>query len=521
MTTEQRQSLLPGREGALALVVTAVVLLLRIGFGSQVQFCGTPDSCAYFGLAQSLGRGEGFRAPFLFDLQQSTLSLPTHAIEYWRPGTSFFLLLAKPFSGVTLHGSIAMTALSSVAFAAAAWFLALKTTGSRRIALGAYLVCLVLPPLWINALSPDSGLFYGMAVGWFLALMTVRRSSLWQDGLALACVAITYSIRNDGVLLLLPLAAVLWQRRRLGERGATAGYAAAMLVGFCLALAPIHLLNWRVLGTAFPSGTSRALFLDGFEGFSLYRQPVNLHTLLATGAVHLLKVRVNVFALVVYRNLALGIGFAVIFLPMLLARHADPNDSETSSPEYTGPGVFLLGVLLMYTLLMPVIGEFSALRAFLGVLPLASVMVAVAIVRLTRDRRLAQALCAAVIAAYLIDGVMTDRRVVDGGKSLAEDVHTLSRELAAAGAQPATAVLMAANPVQLSVTTGYTTVTLPSNGVTAIAELAKEVGVTHVLVNASYSAAEIVQLRTLLRPVKETELSASHVLLMELPRRAP
>jgi hypothetical protein len=274
-----------------------------------------------------------------------------------------------------------------------------------------------------------------------------------------------------------------------------------------------------VLGTAFPSGTSRALFVDGFDGFSLYHQAVNIHTLLATGLSHLLKVRVVTFSSVVYRNLALGIGFGVVFLPLLFARREAVDDDETRAPEYTGAAAFLLGVLLMYTVLMPVIGEFSALRAFLGLLPLAAVLIVVAILRLARDKRLAVGLVASVIAAYLVSGVMLARRDVETANEIGAGVQTLERELHNAGVEPTTAVLMAASPVQLSVMTGYTTVTLPSNGADAMRGLAGEVGVTHVLVDGSYKPADVERIRAALQPVREQELPESRVLLLTLPAR--
>ena len=108
-----------------------------------------------------------------------------------------------------------MTMLAGIVWALAAWFVAMRTTGSRKIALASYTLCFLFSAGWGGSLTPDPTLFYAAAIAWFLALFTVERQGTVQDVIALACVGVAYMIRNDaGLLLLVPLVAVLVLRVR-------------------------------------------------------------------------------------------------------------------------------------------------------------------------------------------------------------------------------------------------------------------------------------------------------------------
>lgn len=521
-------------EARVAAGLALVVVAVRLWLARPLSFCGTPDACYYLGMAQNLASGQGFRARFLYDFQQAHLTLPNTGIEYWRPGISLLLALLKPLGGVTLHSSIVVTVLVGVLYAAAAWHVAMTAYGERRLALGSFALCLLSTPGWNGSLTPDSALYYGAAVAWFLALFTVRRQGLAHDVVALACVCVAYLVRNDAVLLLFPLLAVLWARYRRSvaqvqeagpRRGGSLAYAALMLVGFGVALVPMHLLYKAVLGTAFPGGTSQALYLNELSDFVRYDAPVSLHSLLAHGLKHLITFRAVTLFTVVYRIGALMIGYAaLVFLPGLFVREkgtatagSPPPAAQSQLPELIGPGVFLVTVLLVYSLVLPAIGGFSALRSAVGVLPLVSVLVMVAIVRVSRSPRIAVALASAVIVANAVSGFMDDRRDVPAMNQMAAEDRTEARQLAALGADPGTAVVMTGDPVQFSVTTGYSTVALPINGLDAIAQAARDLHATHVMLNTEDLPASSDELNRRLQPLRSAVLPAEHTLVLELP----
>lgn len=505
---------------ALAVLVTA----LRILLARSVSFCGTPDACFYLGMAQNLSAGRGFHARFLYDLQQAHPTLPNTGIEYWRPGISLLLMLLRPLGGVTLRSSIVLTVFVGVLFSAAAWHIAVQTYRDRRIALGSFALVLLSSSVWIGSGSPDSGLYYGAAVAWFLALFTVRRQGLLQDVGALLCVSLAYFIRNDAALLLVPLAAVLWARsRRQPAPRSNLVYTAFILAGFIVALAPMHLLYHRVLGTAFPSGTSQALYLNDLSDFGRYQDPVSLHTLLGHGVRHLIQFRITTFATVVYRIAVLMIGYpALVFLPGLFVRDGRAPSLEPQAPsvlpEAVGPGSFALVTLLVYSLVLPAIGGFSALRTAVGLMPLASVLVMVAIARVCRTPRLAGWIAAGVIAANGLAGLMEVRRDLPAANQIGAADRVEAQALAQLNANPASAVVLTNDPVQFSVTTSYATIVLPSNGLDAIVDAARDFHATHAILDSDSLPASPEVLLQRLHPVRAINLSQEHTLVLELPQ---
>ena len=520
---------MPGGERRAAAVFTVFIAAIRLWFARKVTFCGTPDSCYALGLAQDIAKYHAFRVPFLFDLQLSHLQVPNTGLEYWRPGVSLVFLLLKPFGGVTLHGALLVTILAGIVWALAAWFVAMRTTGSKRIALASYALCLLLSPGWGGSLTPDPTLFYAAAIAWFLALFTVERQGLVQDLIALACVGAAYMIRNDAGLLLVPLITVLVLRRRAARRvdrasaGSSAVYAVAMLVGFGLALAPMHVLYKHVVGTAFPAGAGQALYLNDLSDFSNYGAPVSLHTMLAHGVKHLVAMRVSATALILYRVLALVLGYpALVFLPSLMERWSGQRDAEVPLPELAGPVAFGAVVLLVYCLVLPAVGVFSALRSSSALLPVVSVVVIVAILRAARTRRLAVILAGTVIAIYLVSGVMDDRRSIDSLNEIGDADRAQARTLAAMGAMPEgtpnrPTLVITADPVQFSVTTGYPAIAMPGNGLDAITKEALDLHASHAILDGEHLPGSLTEVTERLHPVEVKTIPGQTVLLLELP----
>ncbi len=544
------------REARAAAALAFFVAAVRYLLARPLTFCGTPDACYYLGMAQTLSSGGGFHARFLYDFQQAHLSLPNTGIEYWRPGVSFFLLLMKPFGGVTLHSSIALTILVGIVYAMTAWHIAWRATGDKRLALGSFALCLLSSPAWIGSLSPDSGLYYGAAVGWFLALFTVRRQGWLADLIALGCVSLAYLIRNDAALLLVPLLVVLWRRYQASARaraasqaaasetasaagsatfadGSSPAYALAVLVGFVLALLPMHLLYRAVLGTALPSGTAQAFFLNDLSDFGRYGDPATLHSLLAFGWKHLLLLRIATLVTVLYRVAALMIGYAaLVFLPGLFfeapvtVKTAGENRVAVALerisgagqplPELTGSCAFFVTILFVYSAVLPAIGGFSALRSATAVLPLVAVLTMVAIGRVARTPWIAAALATAVITANAVSGCMDDGRAVSAANRIADADRAEARAILAAGASSQSALILTGDPVQFSVTTGLAAVALPSNGLNAIIQAAHAFKATHVMLDTVDLPATPETLAQRLGAVRSLALPAEHTLILVL-----
>ena len=153
-------------------------------------------------------------------------------------------------------------------------------------------------------------------------------------------------------------------------------------------------------------------------------------------------------------------------------------------------------------------------------MPFIAVLVVVAIRRVARTERLATVLTATVIAVNALSGVMDDRRDTATMNAIGIADRAVGEQLQAMGADPKTAIVLTGDPVQFSVTTGYATVALPSNGLDAITEAADDFRATHVILNSEDLPAALPNLNLHLHPVRSAELPAQHALALALPPKS-
>lgn len=466
---------------AIAAVVTLAVTFIRIWFGRHVTFCGTPDSCAYLALGESLSHHHGFVQRFLYQYQFVSTRLPSHGIEYWRPGESLVLLLTQPFGGVTLFSSIVVTNLVAIFLALAAWKITIRATGNQRIACTAYLLCLVLPALWSSSITPDSSIFYGAFAAWFLTLFSVKLHSPLSDVLALLCVAVVNLIRNDAILLLLPLLVVLWLRRRSGSvGGASTPYIVLMVAGFFAAMLPMALLRHAVTGTFSGDQTSHVVFLTNLSDINRYGPALTLHTMLASGLGSLAKLRIETLPTIVYRVFFFQVGFSILFLPALaLFRRGSAERSRL--PEFSGAFSFALGAVGVYGVLIPAVGASSAFKSLTALLPLLAALVAVCIYTATKSEPTAMLLAAMTILIYVTTGIAQDRVEQARLNRKGDDDRRVASYLAAQGADITHSLVMTRDPAQFSETTGYAAIPIPTNGLAAAHAAAADLGARYIL----------------------------------------
>ncbi len=512
---------------SIAVIVTVVVTLLRFYFDRKVMFCGTPDSCSYLALGESLSRHQGFTQNFLYQYQFISPHLPSQGIEYWRTGTSLFLLLAQPFGGVTLHSAANITSLMAIFLALAAWRIAMDWFGDRTVACASYLICLVFPPIWTSATTPDSAIYYGVFVAWFFVFFGVRFRSYAQDAAGFACIAMVNLIRNDAILLSVPLVVILLLRLRAGKRergarGASPAYALLALAAFALSMLPMNLIDFLVLHKAFPPGTGGTLYLTDLSDLALYKQTLNLHTMLAIGAGRLIRMRLVAIPMIVYRIVFLMLGVGAAFLPALLLRRR--SGERAGYPEIAGPVAFFVTLVLAYGIGLPAIGTFSALRSFTGLLPVSAVLIVAAIRWIEVPEVfpagvVTRALAGTLVAAYLISGIMQDRRTADDSVLNADRDQRVADFLASAGATPTDGTLvMTADPSAFYVQTAYRTLPIPNDNLQMMSQATHDLGATHILIDLSRASIPEADLRGVLHPLAIDHVPGTQMLVVTMPK---
>jgi len=168
---------------------------------------------------------------------------------------------------------------------------------------------------------------------------------------------------------------------------------------------------------------------------------------------------------------------------------------------------------------LPAVGEFSALRSSTGLMPVASVVVIVAILRVARTRQLATVLTATVVICYLVMGLMDDRRSIGPMNQIGDADRAQARALEAMGARPdGTTLVMTPDPVQFSVTTGYPAIPMPGNGLDAITNEALDLHASHAILDGEHLPGSLTEVTARLHPVQIKTVPGQAVLLFELPR---
>src|SRR5579883_2860903 len=331
---------------------TLIVLGVRLAVASRVEFCGWRDACFYETLAQQLAQHRGFVLPFVWNYQVGDIGLPNPALEYWRPGMSFILALPAVFGwGVTPFSGAVLDTLATLLLSLSAAWLAWRTLGDPLATLLAYLLCLSLAPLWVMPLTPDSALFYAVAVAWFLALVGVERRSLGVELVGIAMVGVAYLIRNDAILLGVPLVVILL-RRLIVARGSEqfhreARRAGVLCAAFVLALVPTYLVLYAAGGHVFNAATGRVIFFNNIDDFRHYGGTFDFAAWSSAGAAALVRLRLVVLAMTL-RGVLLMCGQFATLLVLLGVWFVATRRHRTYGAAFVGPAAFFIALVGVY-----------------------------------------------------------------------------------------------------------------------------------------------------------------------------
>jgi hypothetical protein len=469
----------------LGLGCTVAVLGVRLVLASRVGFCGWRDACFYYTLSRQLADHHGFLLPFVWNYQVGDIGLPNHALQYWRPGASFILALPALFGrSVTLFSAAAENTLATVLLSSAAAWLAWRTMGDRLATLLAYLFCLTVSPLWTLPLTPDSALFYAVAVAWFLVLVTVERRNLAVELLGVALIGVAYFIRNDAILLGGSLAGVIAVRlveARNGDFRGELRRAAALGVAFVLALLPTHLLLYVVNGHFLNSAIDRVIFLRRAADFRHYGNAIDFATWSAAGFGALIKVRLEA-AITTFRSIFDMCGQFPTLLALLGAAIVATRRRRDYGGQFLGPALFFAALVGSYLLVLPVIADHAVPRSATALLPWVAVLAVIAVREVTRSAREVAAVAGVAALLGVVHGVGVARGELSQFHALRGRYLTEARLIESMSGKARPIVAMVKDPAPFTATTGIPSVPLPSNGLVAARRAIAREAVTDVIV---------------------------------------
>ncbi len=255
----------------LLLLILGAAIAWTVAF--WVRAPGYMDAEYYYTTAQRLVDGAGFTEPFLWNYLDDPIGLPHPSHLYWMPLTTIvsagpMVLFGKSFR-VAQFPFLILTAVLPALTA----LLALQLHGDQRWAWRSGLIA-SLPGFFLPYLvTTDTFILYaiiGSAALWVMADASQRPSaSRWLVvGLL---VGLGHLTRADGLLLLIPALIALWWT----EHGKVSAVV-FLVLGYLLPIVPWCTRNLLVIGSTFPPGTRRALWLLSYD--ELFSYPADILT---------------------------------------------------------------------------------------------------------------------------------------------------------------------------------------------------------------------------------------------------
>ncbi len=287
----------------------ALALVVRSAVATTIPFPTPEDTAYYYGVARNLVEGRGLVSDAIWSFGTPPLTFPRPAFEVWLPLPTLLAAIPMLVLGTGFHVAQVGTVVVGALVPVLAWRLAADVAAerslplgrARTLALGSGLTAIILLPLVLHGVLPDSTTpFTAMALAACLLMSRLAgdagrvRSAdprLLGLGLLFGLAALT---RNEVAWLGLAWILLVWragggmptraQRLRLVAIPAAIGI---------LVLAPWLVRDWLTFGSPLPGqAATNALSVSGFDVFA-YQQPPTLARYLAQGPGWLVSSRIE------------------------------------------------------------------------------------------------------------------------------------------------------------------------------------------------------------------------------------
>jgi hypothetical protein len=286
-----------------------LALAVRSAIATTVPFPTPEDTAYYYGVARNLVEGRGLVSDAIWSFGTPPLTFPRPAFEVWLPLPTILAAVPMFALGTGFHVAQVGTVIVGALVPVLAWRLAadvalerqLPVGRARTLALGSGLTAIVLLPLVLHGVLPDSTTpFTAIALAACLLMSRLAGQAdrvrpgdprLVALGLLFGLAALT---RNEVAWLGLAWVLLVWRaaagRPMRGQRLRLVAIPAAIGVAV---LAPWLVRDWLTFGSPLPGqAAANALSVSGFDIFA-YEQPPTLARYLAQGPGWLVSSRIE------------------------------------------------------------------------------------------------------------------------------------------------------------------------------------------------------------------------------------
>ena len=267
----------------ICLLALGVRLALGVAF---VRYPAIADSNHYYNMGVRLVEGQGFTIDYIWQYNRPPEAV-VHPEDHWMPLAAVLAAIPMGALGISTGASLVLFVLIGSLLPLIAYWGARQLKLQESSAYYAALAAALMPELVLNSLRTDTTVPTALFVCLSLLLLNegLWRGGWWRFAVSGAMVGLAYLTRNDGLLLIPMLAAVLIayvlvRRGRakvpLHWRGVVV-WAAAML----LVMTPWLIRNWQEFGAFGSAETDDMFFFTDHNDHYAYGRHFTLDTMLA------------------------------------------------------------------------------------------------------------------------------------------------------------------------------------------------------------------------------------------------
>jgi hypothetical protein len=258
-------------------------LILRVYLATIAQTPGHGDPAFYYTVAKNLVDGRGLVVDYVVYYFQGLVPITHYSNDFWNPLTSILLSIPMKLFGKSVFNALLASIAISIIPAVVAYLVGKKFSNSDSVAAFAGILTFFAPyQVWVSV-TTDANILFG-ALGALTLYFAIKGFDNPKYFLVAAIGSgLTHFTRQDGILILIAVeASILFATLSWKER-AYYGLGAAGI--HFIVLSPLLLQNYLALGTIFPKGPSRTMFLTTYEDFHAYGKTLSWQTLRAAWGV--------------------------------------------------------------------------------------------------------------------------------------------------------------------------------------------------------------------------------------------
>lgn len=464
-----------------AMLAAGLLITVRYDIGRDRSFAGPADLSFYFTLSKKIFNGEGLSINYVWHFLQPWNTVTHPANDYWLPLTSVFIAGGFWLTGAAdLHSALIMPGLAWLMIGIVVFLLARQLSLSIVESVWAALVALTTPFLLERSLLTDTAIFASLFGSIAIILCACTADDLRWCPLACVSIAVTYLIRQDGILLWSGVAvAVLWNRASAADRMKWFGGGVVVFIACCV---PIWIVNERTIGSLLPTAPIRSAFFTRYEDVYSYDKALTLRTYLAAGPSLIILSKLKMLAVEVFQLPQL-LGWSLLVSVVAVAVPAAKRSVLALPRSFRIAAVVATAQFAFYALVATFpAGPGGFARAFGAIIPLIATGVAYGVASFVRHRSMRLSILAAIALLNLAGGVPALEHRFGVMDARAREFKVagdwLLERQTQAGMVP---VVMKREPWEFSELTSLPSVQIPSDGLNAICRVARKFNASVIL----------------------------------------